>query len=242
MEGGSFAAAARALGVSQSKVSKSIAALEQRLQTQLLLRTTRRQSLTPAGETFFGQALAILAAIGDAEESARQDRKEITGRLRVNTATMLAEPLVLPALLEFQNLHEGVSVDIMVDDRRIDLIAEGVHLIVRLGKLENSTLMVCRAGTAEFGLYASPAIAGAGSLPFRRTEDVEKLSLIGLGRYRLMVSNALLARAAALAGAGIAPLPSFLAKTALRTRELLEVIPPEKLAWSIEVSFLHGFG
>lgn len=262
IESNSFSAAARALGTSQSRVSKTIAALEKRLDVRLLIRTTRHLSLTQAGGEYYRQCKAVLTAIEDAEVGARLGQHAVTGRLRVNAAAILALSLVQPALLAFRREHPGLSIDITMDDRRIDPVQEGVDLIVRVGALNDSGLVSRKVGTSTLGFYAAPSYLQR-SKPIARLADLSEHALIALPERQaqrgleigdatgtavvpswqrsVTVSNFLLSHAAALAGAGIAVLPRFLAEADVAAQRLAPLLPSAQLP-AIEVNFLHPYG
>ena len=183
-ESGSFSAAARDSATSQSRVSKIIAGLEARLKAPLLVRTTRHMSLTETGERYYRQCKAVLAAIEDAESAVASGQQAITGRLRVNTSAMLALPLVLPALLAFRAKNPGLEVDLVMDDRRIDPVAEAVDLIVRVGALDDSRLVVRRVGRSTFGFYAAPAYLAQTAEPIARLADLARHAVIALPERR----------------------------------------------------------
>lgn len=253
VEAQSFTAAARTLGSSQSRVSKAIALLEARLGARLIARTTRHLALTPAGTELYLKARAILAAVEEAEAAVRAD--EISGRLKVNTSAMLALPLVQPALLAFKSAHPALRIELVMDDRRIDPVEEGVDLIVRVGALDDSRLVARRAGSVSFGFYATPgylqqagepktleALAGHSviGIPERRGARPADVTRVALQRD-ITVSNMLLAHGAALEGAGIAALPRFLAEPSVAGGALVAVLPNVQLP-EVDVSFLHPFG
>lgn len=251
----SFTAAARALGSSQSRVSKAIAALEARLGARLIVRTTRHITLTPAGSEFYLKARAILAAVEEAEAETQAGHSEIRGRLKVNTSAMLALPLVQPALLAFRDAHPALRIELVMDDRRIDPVEEGVDLIVRVGALDDSRLVARRAGSVRFGFYATPAYLARAGEPLS-LDELAAHSVIGIPERRgtrpagatrvafsrdITVSNMLLAHGAALEGAGIAALPRFLAEPSVIAGQLVPVLRDMPLP-EVDISFLHPFG
>lgn len=253
VEAQSFTAAARTLGSSQSRVSKAIAALESRLGARLIARTTRHLTLTPAGSELYLKARAILAAVEEAEAAVRAD--EISGRLKINTSAMLALPLVQPALLAFKAAHPALRIELVMDDRRIDPVEEGVDLIVRVGALDDSRLVARRAGSVSFGFYATPAYLARAGEPLSLDELAEH-SVIGIPERRgarsadvmrvafsrdITVSNMLLAHGAALEGAGIAALPRFLAEPSVIAGHLVPILRDITLP-EVDISFLHPFG
>jgi DNA-binding transcriptional LysR family regulator len=259
VESGSFSAAARQLGLSQPHVSRLIAALESRLGARLVNRTTRRLSLTEQGEVFLLRCRRILSEVDLAEREARDAHAAPQGRIRLNTSAMLAGSLALPALMAFRALHPAIEADLVADDRRIDPVKESYDLILRIGALENSSLMKRFAGHAPLGLFAAPGYLAGRAIaagPIRDWADLAGMALIGV-RNRpwrsdargadpdsadsarggwLEVSNALLARDAVIAGAGAAILPVFL--TAGQDMIRLDVPPIAPL----DVHFLHPFG
>lgn len=256
VDGNSFTAAARALGSSQSRVSKAIAALEARLGARLIVRTTRHISLTPDGTEFYRRARAILAATEEAEAGVRIGQDLIGGRIKVNTSAMLALPLVQPALLAFREAHPKLSIELVMEDRRIDPVEEGVDLIVRVGALDDSGLVARRAGAARFGFFAAPAYLAANPAPLRTLADLSQHTMIAIPERRLrgrqapaglvierkiIVSNGLLAQAAVLSGAGITVLPRFLAAEDVDAGRLVEVLADTDLP-TADISFLHPFG
>ena len=131
-ESGSFSKAAREFGLAQPSVSRSIAALERRLGVTLLHRTTRRLSLTDAGEALLARAREALAAVDDAESAARgADR--LTGTLRIALPTAFGSREIVPHLPGFVALHPALKIEMMMSDRYENLVAEGADLALRLG-------------------------------------------------------------------------------------------------------------
>jgi DNA-binding transcriptional LysR family regulator len=262
VDGGSFSAAAKSTGVSQPHVSKIVAGLEKRLGARLLNRTTRHVTATEAGLAFYERCKTALTAIDDAETEARVGQGAISGLLRINTSAMAGSALVLPALLAFRELHPGVRIEIAVDDRRIDPVQEGVDLIVRAGQLTDSTLVARRAGFAPLVLAASPGYLAGKPAP-QTVKDLEDHNVLLIGRNRgpydlrtpdrfgtihtatiegpVAVGNALLARDAGLAGAGIVFLPRFLADEPFAAGRLVHVLPDFTMP-RLEINLLHPFG
>lgn len=263
VESGSFSSVARTRSTTQSAISKAIAALEARLGTRLLNRTTRSVAPTPAGLAYYSRCKSLLASISEAELEARFGQSALHGRLRVNTSAMLAMTLVQPVLLAFGRMHPQVAVELVMDDRRIDPVEQGADVIVRSGALADSTLMARRAGRSASGLYAAPSylesapalsnVADLGAHEIVTFTDrhsgparLEAVNAHG-AKVEVMlsgpiaVSSAVLARDAALAGAGIAVLPGFLAAAELASGALRNVLPEIELPDSI-VSLLHPFG
>ncbi len=133
VEAGSFSGAARLLNVGQPAVSKTIAQLENRLQVSLLLRSTHGLSPTEAGLRFYERARAAIAEADEAELAARGAGAGLAGRLRVSAATTFARLHVVPMLPRFLGQHPDLDIEVILDDRVIDLVSEGVDLSLRMG-------------------------------------------------------------------------------------------------------------
>jgi len=137
---GSFSEAARHLGVGQPAVSKSVAQLESRLGVRLLTRTTRGLAPTDAGRRYYTMAVRALDAADEAEAAARDAGAALTGRLRISTAISFGRLNVVPRLPAFMAAHPELDIDLVMDDRPIDLIEEGVDVALRLGPQADSAL------------------------------------------------------------------------------------------------------
>ena len=157
VETGSFSAAARQLNVGQPAVSKTIAQLESRLQVSLLVRSTHGLSPTEAGQRFFERARAAIAEADEAEIAARGSGAGLSGRLRVSAATTFARLHVVPLLPRFLADHPGLDIDVILDDRVIDLVTEGIDLSLRMGDLPDSSAVARRIATGGRSVVATPA-------------------------------------------------------------------------------------
>ncbi|MFM0649749.1 LysR family transcriptional regulator [Paraburkholderia bryophila] len=166
---GSFSGAARRLKLGQPAVSKSIAQLEEHLGARLLLRSTRGLTPTDAGQRFYEHARRAIDEADQAEQVVRESSDGLSGRLRISAAVTFARLHVLPALKIFLDQHPKFSVDIILDDRSIDLLEQGVDVALRMGTLDDSTMTARRilrgrrlvVGTpryfAEAGIPMTPA-------------------------------------------------------------------------------------
>lgn len=148
VEAGSLSAAAKRLGMGQPAVSKALANLEDYLGVRLLVRTTRAQHLTDAGQRFYERVRLVLDEADEAEMAARGGAAALAGRLRISAPATYAALHVIPRLGEFMALYPGIEVDLVLDDRRIDLIEEGADLAIRIGSLEDSSLVARRLGSS----------------------------------------------------------------------------------------------
>ncbi|WP_179403201.1 LysR family transcriptional regulator [Burkholderia guangdongensis] len=225
VEAGSFSAAARRLDLGQPAVSKTIAQLEAWLGTRLLLRSTRGLATTDAGQRFYEHAKRAIEEALEAEQAVRDTSAGLTGRLRVSAAVTFARLHVLPAMKTFLAEHPKLDVDVILDDRNIDLLEEGIDVALRMGALDDSTTMTARriaqcpryvVGTPSYfaaaGLPATPAdlsrheaiiytVRGGGqSWAFSR--DGTEVAIAVSGRLRVSAAEGM--RAAVLAGMGIA--------------------------------------
>lgn len=157
VETGSFSAAARRLNMGQPAVSKAIANLEEYLGVRLLTRTTRAQHLTEAGQRYYERARVVLDEADEAEAAAREAATSLAGRLRLAAPPTYAALHILPRLSEFLDANPDLSIDLILDDRWVDLIEQGVDLAIRLGKPADSSLVARRLGSSRRLLVASTA-------------------------------------------------------------------------------------
>lgn len=157
VEAGSFSGAARQLGVGQPSVSKTIAQLEERLQIRLLGRTTHALAPTDAGLRFYERARHAIQEVDEAELEARGAGAGLSGRLRVSAATTFARLMVIPRIPEFLARHPSLDIDIILDDRVIDLVSEGIDVALRLGTLADSTAVARKIASGGRSVVATPA-------------------------------------------------------------------------------------
>lgn len=245
VERGSLTQAAEALGISLAMVSRQLAAAEAWMGARLLHRTTRRLSLTEAGEAALPICRQLLDLAGELQERTARGRREPEGRLRVSTAASFAEPQLAPALVEFQRLHPRLSIELLVADRAVDLVEDRIDLAVRISRqldpqLVARPLAVCRsvlcaapAYVAEAGLPASPealrahrcithAFGSGASYVFHDKAGVRsEVAVSG----PLFTNETAVLRRLVLAGAGIGMLPSYLVADDLRRGDLLALLP-----------------
>ncbi|MET0100983.1 MAG: LysR family transcriptional regulator [Sedimenticola sp.] len=156
VEEGSFTAAAEALGVSKSVVSKQVSHLEKHLGVQLLQRTTRRLHLTQAGEVFASYTQRIMSEVREAEQSVLPLQSEPQGRLRISAPESLAVSLLPDALLRFQQSFPKLELEVHITGRFVDLVEEGIDVALRVGELEDSSLVARLLMPCSFHACASP--------------------------------------------------------------------------------------
>lgn len=242
-ETGAFGTAAIALGISTSHVSRAVARLEQRLEAQLFIRTTRRVTLTDTGRHLVEQFRRLIDEREEALASATGE-EEPTGELRITCSTALGERFIAPIVRGFVQEHPKISVTLDLTNRVIDLVAEGYDLGIRTGGLPDSRLGRTKIATRHLHTCAAPdylAIRGVPTI----VEDLEDHNcLIGTnttwhfltegrpvavhprGRWRCNSGSATLD--SALEGMGVCQLPAFYVADALSRGDLVEVLSAYK--------------
>jgi DNA-binding transcriptional LysR family regulator len=224
VDSGSFSATARRLNVGQPAVSKGVALLEDRLGVKLLVRTTRGLTPTEAGLNYYERARRSIEEAEEAEQAARGAGRGLKGKLRVCAAVTFARIHLMPRIPEFLARHPDLEMEVVLDDRSIDLVQEGIDVGLRIGRLADSTLIAQRIASGRHAVLGTPAYfarAGEPTAPgdlsthetviyaqgaggpvwtFRRGGAELVLTLKG----RLRVTAAEGVRAAVLANAGIA--------------------------------------
>ena len=168
VETGSFSAAARGLNVGQPAVSKTVAQMEERLGVRLLMRSTHGLSPTEAGQSFYDRAKRVIEEADEAELAARGAGASLTGRLRVCAAVTFARLHVVPHLSKFLALHPGLTMDVVLDDRSIDLVEEGVDVALRMGSLGNSTFTARKLASGSRHVVGTPAYFERCGVPVAR--------------------------------------------------------------------------
>lgn len=153
---GSLSAAGRDLNLSQPAVSQKVTALEQHLGVRLINRTTRQLALTEAGLAYYARAKPVLAAVNEAAELVAGTGSQLTGHLRIQAPTGFGQMYVADIAVEFQQAHPGLTLELMLDDRYVDLTEQAVDLAIRFGNLRSSGLVAQRLGTLQRILVASP--------------------------------------------------------------------------------------
>lgn len=240
-----FSAAAEHLGLTKSAVSKRISQLEAQLGAKLLHRTTRKLSLTEAGEQYYVHALKALTAAQDAQDCVTQLQGEPQGKLRIHAPMSFGHLHVSPLIPEFISRYPKISVDLVLDDKAVDLVAQGVDVAIRSGHLPDSNLVARKLAPGNSMVCASPeyiAKHGQPSHPSQLTEhncllfsysnnanqwhfsqDKEHCQIEVNGNYQANNSEAL--RQALLKGFGVARLPTFIAGKDIKAGKLVNLFP-----------------
>ena len=152
-----FGNAGDRLGIAKSMISRRVSELERRLGVQLLQRTTRRQTLTDAGRTFYDRAIQVLADLDEAEQSVVDAAGDISGRIRLTVPLAFGVSVLADPVAEFLRQHPDIRLDVDLNESTVDLIEENVDLAIRVGKLGDSSLVARRLASVHFMICASPA-------------------------------------------------------------------------------------
>ena len=249
VEAGGFAAAARRLGRSQPAVSRRLAAMEARLGVRLLARSTRAIRLTATGEAFYRRCREALAILGEGEVEAADAGTTIRGCLRVSAPPTYARARMADAVAAMGERHPDVALELVLTERYVDLVTENFDIAVRLGPVAPSSLVARVIAHERYVLCAAPAYVQRGGAP-RTVEDVPSHRALVLSsdrtrsRWRFRVggrsidvdanpwlcsNDAGVLREAALRGAGITVLPSYLVDADLADGRLIELLPTARM-------------
>jgi DNA-binding transcriptional LysR family regulator len=165
VETGTFSGAARQLHIGQPAVSKTIAQLEERLGVHLLLRSNRGLTPTSAGQKFYERAKRVVEDANEAEQIARGAGAALTGRLRVCAAVSFARLHIVPHLPIFLAQHPELNIEVVMDDRAIDLVEEGIDIALRMGQLSDSALTARKIGRCRRLVLGTPAYFARAGIP-----------------------------------------------------------------------------
>lgn len=250
VEAGSVTAAAKQLRIAKSAVSRRLKELETRLAVQLMTRTTRKLTLTEAGATLYSRFVVLLADWNETESAASDAQAALAGSIRIAAPMSFGVAHLGPAIVEFMGEHPLVEFDIDFSDRKVDLIAEGMDLAIRIGDLPDSSLIARKIASVSTVAAASPAFLQKHGMP-KTPEDLKPLKELRYGyrsiaawsykgpdgiegqiemKPRLRATNGEFLRDAAIAGEGILIEPRFIIYENLRDGSLLELLPDYK--WS----------
>lgn len=248
VETGSFAAASERLDMSRAMTSKYVAHLEEHLGTRLLQRTTRKLTLTESGTAYYERCVQILADISEAEEGALHLNENPRGTLRVTVPVSFGILHMGPVISAYMQQHPEVKVDIILTDRRVDLLEEGLDLAIRIGALVESGLVARKLASDRLATCAAPDYFQRHGIPKTPAELAQHNCLIYSlssagdewkmtgpdGVHTVKVSGSLRAtngdmiKLAALGGVGVIRQPLFLCGEELRAGRLVEVLKEYK--------------
>lgn len=248
VDSGSITAAAQRLDLTVSGLSRALGRLEQKLDTTLVRRTTRRIELTEEGKVFIARARAILGALDAAEEEMAVRRQQPAGRLRVNAATPFMLHAVAPLVPQFHQAYPRIELELDTDELNIDLLERRTDVAIRIGALRDSSLHARPLGTSRLRVLASPdylaahgppknaaALAEHSLLGFTQPEALNRWPLRGTESDGLLVTPTVRAssgetlRRLALEGAGIVCLSDFMTAGDRAQGTLVQLLARETL-------------
>jgi DNA-binding transcriptional LysR family regulator len=245
VESGTFSAAGERLGLAKSVISRRVSQLEQRLGSRLLHRTTRRLSLTDAGRDFYQRAAQILADLDDAEQGVSSASAELRGTLKVAAPLSFGVAHLSSALTDFLERHPTIEVNLDLNDRNINLVEEGFDVAVRIGELQDSTLVARRLGTSRMVTCVSRAYLERHGEPLHPNDFQRHIGLqysnISYKQHwqfvtrdgrtfqaqpqiRMRANNGEVLAAAAVAGIGITSGPTFILGPYLKEGKLQRIL------------------
>ena len=245
VETGSFSAAARHLGLSRALVGKRVAALENELGAQLLNRTTRQVSVTGPGAEFYEYCRRIIDEFDLARNELTNNQTSPQGLIKLNAPMSFGQLCLAPALLGFKDQYPDIAIHLSLSDHYVDVVAEGFDLVLRIGDLEDSSLISRHLSPIRHIVCASPDYIKKFGMPASPQDlSQHKLLLYGLSRTGtrwnltgpggpasvevhadFCANNGEVLAAAAVAGHGITMLPTFIAGADLQARRLTRVLP-----------------
>jgi DNA-binding transcriptional LysR family regulator len=185
VESGSFSAVAREERTTQSAISKQVQALEAQLGTRLLARSTRRQSLTEAGQLYFERCRQVLDTLEEARIEVHRTEQEISGSLRVAAPVAFGRLHLVPRLPALYARHPRLRVELQLDDSFVDLVSAGIDVAFRVGELKDSGLVARRIGTAHRATLAAPAYLERHGEPLHPDELQRHNCLVYTGLVKL---------------------------------------------------------
>ncbi|HYP82156.1 LysR family transcriptional regulator [Variovorax sp.] len=248
VESGNFTRAAESLRLPKGTVTKQIQSLEERVQSKLLNRTTRRVSVTPDGAAYYERVARLLGEFDELESSMTNAQASPKGVLRIDVGSSTAQLLIIPRLKEFCDQYPEIQVDLGVTDRPVDLLSENVDCVIRVGQLRDQSLVARRIGMLPFVTVAAPdyirrygvpghpsdlekrhhAVAffsqrsrGQHSMQFKKDGEEVEVTV----PYRVAVNEANAHFRSVLEGFGISQCVTFQAAPHLDKGELVEVLP-----------------
>ena len=248
VEAGSYSAAAEALDMQTSKLSRRVSALEKELGVRLLNRTTRKLSLTEVGKTFYGHCVALIAEAQSAADAVHQTLSSPQGLIRMSCPVGLLQGGVADILARFLAEQPKVRIALDSTNRRVDVVDEGIDIAirVRVPPLDDSELAMRAFGPSKLILVASPEFVRRHGMPARLT-DVAQMPIVAMGyagdkvtwRFqnkdgieeelvqtpRLHTDDLLALRSAALQGIGVAYMPALAVAEELQSGTLVRLLP-----------------
>ena len=257
-----FSAAARALGIPKSKISRRIAELERRLNTQLIYRSTRKLHITEIGKTYYQHCKAMLIEAESAQELIEHNHAEPRGLIRMTCPIALLHAHISDMLAEFLTKYPQVTVQLEASNRRVDVVAEGIDLAIRVRPLplENSDLVLKILSDRGLCLVAAPSLLRKMGMP-KHPNDLMNWPSLGLGQTqgqsqtsfewclthtdghrvvipftpRLVTTDMTALRASAMSGVGVVQLPNLMVPEQVANGQLVKLLPE----WSPRREIIH---
>ena len=245
VETGSFSKAARDVQLTQPTVTKHVAALEKKLGARLLNRNTRGLSLTEIGAAYYEKCKGILEQVEEADNLVNLRHAEVSGRLRIGTSVALGRRVITPLILEFMRRHPQLQIELGFVDTYVDLVAHGIDVAIRMGRLADSSLGARYLGTNPWIMVASPKYLKTHGTPktpsdlsqhnvlfYSTVHSDDRLHFVSRESKRLSVTakgtlrsnNLSTVLAAVRADMGVAALPNYVAARSLRERKVVPVL------------------
>ncbi|WP_085907315.1 LysR family transcriptional regulator [Kiloniella majae] len=246
----SFTAAAKALGISKSAVSKQVSRLEDRLRIRLLNRTTRRLSLTEAGNLFFEKCQAVMDVAEQAEYAVSRLSSTPSGLLKINAPMSFGIKCMAPMLADFRTQFPEIEIDLVLNDQMVDLIEDGFDVGIRIGRLMDSRLIAKKISDCGMSIIAAPSyfakghtsvipaeLSGYNFLHYSNLNRVSGLKLIGEnGTVTVPLTSDLSANngdfilSAVQERIGFACMPDFICHDAIKENRVVKILPD----WNVD--------
>ena len=239
-DAGSFTAAATALGLPKSTVSRRLADLELLLRTSLFRRSTRALSLTDEGRRIYEMAKPSITAADNAARAIAERERLVAGRVSLTTTAALGQYLIIPHLIKLAAAYPDVQVELRLTERRINIIGDGIDLAVRTGTLDDSDLIARRLYRVRRLLVASPAYLERAGVPVAPSDLASHNGIVISAahdswrfdggwecsmRWTIAAGNMLVAHRLACLGHGVAFLPDFMLENDLEQGALVHLLP-----------------
>jgi len=246
VETGSFTAASERLGMSKALVSKYIGEVEDSLGVRLLNRSTRRLALTEAGQRYYDSALPLLEEFEEMVDSVTGEQSSPRGLLRISVPVTFGEMSLAPLIPKFLNQYPDIGVDLQLSDKMIDMLEEGIDVVIRIGSVDDSSLIAKHIQTLPLVLCASPEYIKSHGRPKLPEELAQHQCIVDsnfrIGKHwpiicpnnittsvevnsRIMANSPRAVKEIALAGGGIGMIPRFIVQDSLDDGRLEEILP-----------------
>ncbi|MDU8929640.1 LysR family transcriptional regulator [Alisedimentitalea sp. MJ-SS2] len=262
VENESIGKAADQSGIAKSAMSRKLRLLEERLQTELIVRTTRQWALTAAGRAYFAHAQKIIAAIEEADAEIANEEVEASGEIRLSAPLHYGTSVLAPRLMGFMDKHPNIGLFVDFNDRFVDIIGEHFDLAVRISNLQDSSIIARKLAQTQHVFCASPDYLGS-TPPIARPDDLKSHNILQFGASKRFkwtftlpeggeksvalkstfnANNGDMLLCAAMRGKGVARLPDFLASDAIAAGDLQRILlgwEPERLPVNLVYPATH---